>query len=79
MIIPMRCFTCNEPLANLWEHYQREVKKQDAALPAHKAGDAGETPQPLPKYKKQILDKLELDNMCCRRHLLGHVDLIDII
>tara|TARA_B110000261_G_C13085721_1_gene357759 strand:+ start:1566 stop:1790 length:225 start_codon:yes stop_codon:yes gene_type:complete len=26
-----------------------------------------------------ILDELGLKKICCRRHMLGHVDLIDII
>lgn len=28
---------------------------------------------------KPILDKLGLERMCCRRHMLSHVDLINII
>lgn len=73
----MRCFTCNEPLANVWEYYQKKVKE----LEKQKQSDDTKS-----KYKnfdkltrKEILDELELDNMCCRRHLLSHVDLIEII
>ena len=29
--------------------------------------------------KGEILDKLGLTKLCCRRHMLGHVDLVDII
>ena len=29
--------------------------------------------------KGEILDKLGLDRICCRRHILAHIDLIDII
>ena len=29
--------------------------------------------------KRELLDKLKLFRICCRRHMLGHVDLIDII
>lgn len=37
---------------------------------------------PMSKYfsepfKKDILDELGLDRYCCRRHMLGHVDIID--
>lgn len=78
MIIPMRCFTCNEPLSNLWEYYHKKVVEME------KKRESSETNQETYKnfdkqYKKKILDELELDNMCCRRHLLGHVDLIEII
>jgi DNA-directed RNA polymerase subunit N (RpoN/RPB10) len=29
MIIPMRCFSCNKPLAHLWEPYVEAVQKGD--------------------------------------------------
>lgn len=32
-----------------------------------------------PKKAKEILDKLGLKRMCCRRHMLGHKELIHII
>jgi DNA-directed RNA polymerase subunit N (RpoN/RPB10) len=58
----------------VWEYYQREVKKQEEGSKTKEGA-----PSPSVAYQKHILDKLELDNMCCRRHLLGHVDLIDIL
>ncbi|MFH1506113.1 MAG: DNA-directed RNA polymerase subunit N [archaeon] len=27
MIIPIRCFSCGKPVAQLWEPYQEKVKK----------------------------------------------------
>ncbi|MBD3319104.1 DNA-directed RNA polymerase subunit N [Candidatus Woesearchaeota archaeon] len=27
MIIPIRCWTCGKPIAQLWEEYQERVKK----------------------------------------------------
>jgi DNA-directed RNA polymerase subunit N (RpoN/RPB10) len=27
MIIPVRCFSCNKPVAHLWEEYLERVKK----------------------------------------------------
>lgn len=30
-------------------------------------------------YKKEVLDKLGLNKLCCRRHMLGHVDMMDKI
>ena len=29
MIIPIRCFTCGKVIANLWEKFYSEVKKQE--------------------------------------------------
>lgn len=75
MIIPVRCFTCGKVLANKWEDYQEEVKK----LEKEKEKD-GASDKRFDNLKTgKILDNLGLDRMCCRRHMLGHVDLIDII
>ena len=29
MIIPIRCWTCSKPIAQLWEEYEERVKKGD--------------------------------------------------
>ena len=29
MIIPIRCFSCNKPLAHLWEDFKERTKKDD--------------------------------------------------
>lgn len=29
--------------------------------------------------KKKLLDEMKLNRVCCRRHIIGHVDLIDKI
>ena len=78
MIIPVRCFTCGKVLANMWKYYEAEVKKLE-----EKSEEAEEL---KPEYKnfegiptKEILDKLGLKKICCRRHMLTHVDMIDYI
>ena len=30
-------------------------------------------------FQGKLLDELGLHKMCCRRHMLGHVDLVDVI
>jgi DNA-directed RNA polymerase subunit N (RpoN/RPB10) len=75
MIIPVRCFTCGKVLANKWEDYQKEVEKLEKEK--EKEGLPDKRFDNLKTGK--ILDGLGLDRMCCRRHMLGHVDLIDII
>jgi DNA-directed RNA polymerase subunit N (RpoN/RPB10) len=85
MIIPVRCFTCHKVLGDKWEHYNREVKKQEDIEKNKKYSVDDirvENKQDtffLDGYKGKILDKLEISKMCCRRHMLGHVDLIDFI
>lgn len=79
MIIPVRCFTCGKVLANKWEDYQKEVEKLEKEKEKEKGKD-GVSDKRFDNLKTgKILDNLGLDRMCCRRHMLGHVDLIDII
>ena len=56
------------------------VSKETAAWLLNKGKDK----KPESKYfkepfRKAILDELELDRYCCRRHMLGHVDIIDYL
>ena len=78
MIIPIRCFTCGKVLANMWKFYEAEVKK----LEENKKDDE-EQPSQYKNFEgiptKEILDKLGLNKICCRRHMLTHVDMIDYI
>lgn len=80
MLIPVLCMTCGKTLADKWDWYENEVKKLEEEQAA--------TTTP-PKEKKQdyfdpvktgpILDKLGLTRYCCRRHMLGHVEMLNII
>jgi DNA-directed RNA polymerase subunit N (RpoN/RPB10) len=84
MIIPMVCFTCGNPLANKWEYYCKRVKElqkeQATSTPGEAASSSKKTyPNLDPVHTREVLDELELEDMCCRRHMLGHVDLIEII
>lgn len=72
MIIPIKCFTCNKVLADKWEYYLRESTK--LKKDAKKEQDGGGIKE---QGTKEILDALGLDKYCCRRHMLGHVDIID--
>ena len=79
MIIPVRCMTCGKVLADKWEFYVSECKKQE-----EKETKDDKTENEKDKFfdkhhKGTILDKLGLDKMCCRRHMLGHFDLIETI
>ena len=76
MIIPISCFTCGKILADKWLFYKSELEKinpskEDSVINISK--QMKKTPECI------ILDKLELNRYCCRRIMLGHVDLIDII
>jgi len=75
MIIPVRCFTCGKVLADKWNYYCKEVEKkqdQDSVLNVN-----SKTMQKTTEGK--VLDTLGLKRYCCRRMMISHVDLINII
>ena len=76
MIIPVKCFTCGKVLADKYLYYQREVRKRKIAqeLPLDQViyltnKNIKKTPE------GEVLDELRLDKICCRRHMLTHVDI----
>ena len=77
MICPVRCFTCGHVLADKILYFQRRRKEllgSKSAAPILKDGE-----RPEERALGDLLDDLGLNKMCCRRHMLTHVDLIDII
>jgi len=81
MIIPVRCFTCNKVIGNKWTYYQERVKEMmdtkeiDDSDVNNDVINSRDGKEPRGK----ILDDMGITRVCCRRHMLSHVDLIDII
>ena len=80
MIIPIRCFTCGKVTGDKWDGYCKIVKEEKQKLGITedsilnlKSEDVKKTPEGI------ALDKLGLTRYCCRRILLSHVDLVNII
>ena len=77
MIIPVKCFTCGMVLGNKYRFYVEEVRKRKITR------DGLEINKVLYLTKEfhektpegDVLDELGLNKMCCRRHLLTHVDI----
>ena len=76
MIIPVKCFTCGNVLGDKYLFYVKEVRKMKLAknLDTQEViyldnENIKKTPEGI------ILDKLNLTKMCCRRHMLTHVDI----
>jgi len=76
MIIPVKCFTCGNVLANKYQYYLREVRKMKI--------ERGDNPDDVVYLTKDsakktpegiVMDNLKLTRMCCRRHMLTHVDI----
>ena len=77
MIIPVKCFTCGMVLADKYRYFQEEVRRRklsnglDVDKVVYLTKDKIEkTPEGM------VLDELRLNNVCCRRHMLTHVDIV---
>jgi len=76
MIIPVKCFTCGNVLADKYRYYQDKVKqrKMKEGLDVDKVVYL--TKKNVEKTAEgYVLDELQLLNACCRRHMLTHVDI----
>ncbi len=76
MIIPVKCFTCGNVLADKYRYFQAEVRR----IKIQKGVDIEKvvylTKDMIEKTPEgTVLDTLNLTNVCCRRHMLTHVDI----
>jgi DNA-directed RNA polymerase subunit N (RpoN/RPB10) len=85
MIIPVRCFTCGKVLAGKWRKYVELCEEAETTTTGGSARGAaaelgGEDKPHFDKgHKAAVLDAIGVDKMCCRRHILTHVDLVDVL
>jgi len=74
MLGPVACFTCGKRLGALWETYYSLTNK-------YKNKSEEETWINLSNVKQtpegKAMDELGIDRYCCRRVMLGNVDLIE--
>ena len=81
MIIPVKCFTCGNVIANKYRYYLEQVRKRKLTKQGN--GESIDVDKVLYLTKDfhektpegEVLDELGLKKMCCRRHLLTHVDI----
>lgn len=76
MIIPVKCFTCGMVLADKYRFYQGEVRKIKLSRDLNIEKVVYLTKDNIKKTPEgEVLDSLGLRNVCCRRHMLTHVDI----
>lgn len=76
MIIPIKCFTCGNVLADKYRFYQNEVRRKKIQQGLNVDKVIYLTKDNVEKtIEGHVLDDLGLDNVCCRRHMLTHVDI----
>ena len=77
MIIPIKCFTCGTVLADKYTYYcqmVREAKKIQLGGPADRVIYLTKE-NDTKTINGIVLDNLKLTKMCCRRHMLTHVNI----
>jgi DNA-directed RNA polymerase subunit N (RpoN/RPB10) len=76
MIIPVKCFTCGSVLADKYRYFQDQVRKMKITNNQQIDKVVYLTKKTIDKTPEGIiLDDLGLNNPCCRRHMLTHVDI----
>jgi len=81
MIIPIKCFTCGMVLADKYRYYTVEVRRRK--LSKHNVTmdtDINKIVYLTKEFSEktpegEVMDELGLRKMCCRRHILTHVDI----
>lgn len=75
MIIPVKCFTCGHVLADKYRYFQDEVRRIKIQQGQNTQKVVYLTKETINKTPEgTVLDNLRLTNVCCRRHMLTHVD-----
>lgn len=80
MIIPIRCFTCNNMLAHKWEAYLNKIqlKYSNNEVDNMRKERFIQVKKEINKsIEGVILDELEINDYCCRKNFLAHVELTD--
>jgi DNA-directed RNA polymerase subunit N (RpoN/RPB10) len=76
MIIPVKCFTCGNVLADKYRYFQAETRKIKISQGLKVDKEVYLTKENVDKTPEgTVLDNLGLKNVCCRRHMLTHVDI----
>lgn len=76
MIIPVKCFTCGNVLADKYRYFLEEVRRIKISQGLQIENVVYLTKKNMEKTPEGVvLDNLGLKNVCCRRHMLTHVDI----
>jgi len=88
MLIPPRCYTCGEILADKWIPYITAVQNDKNEM----EGDVDpekdilelkfidvKDKNPEKSIEGKVLDELDLHKYCCRRMMLGNVHIISYL
>lgn len=77
MIIPVKCFTCGNVLGDKYLYYIKRVNEMKISK-GMKGDEVVYLSQDNIKKTSEgiVMDELRLRKMCCRRHMLTHIDIM---
>ncbi len=88
MLIPVRCYTCGEILADKWIPYITAVQNDKSQMKDEINPESDNlelkyiditNPTPEKSIEGKVLDELQLHKYCCRRMMLGNVHIISYL
>ena len=88
MIIPVRCYTCGEVLANKWIPYITAIQEEKNKINEEVDENLNnldlryidvKNKSPEKSIEGKILDELDLHKYCCRRMMLSNVHIISYL
>jgi len=76
MLIPVKCFTCGKVIGDKYLYYQEQIiaVKMERRINPDVIQYLDES-QIDKTVEGEILDKLKLKRICCKRHMLTHVNI----
>ena len=83
MLIPIRCFSCGSMISCKYITYKKIVDKyrkdqtDTVILDFEKLSNDSLQQEKTPEFK--AMKDLNIHRICCRRHMVCNVDLIDVI
>ena len=77
MIIPIRCMSCGNVIADKWNYYKNELKKLRKSASGERFYMDGTKVVQTDELK--LMEKIGFKRACCRKHFLTQKDLMDKI
>jgi DNA-directed RNA polymerase I, II, and III subunit RPABC5 len=74
MLLPVKCFTCGKEISSYYRAYEREVRKKKVISGVNDVVYLTKV-QTDKTAEGEVLDNFNINKMCCRRHLLTHVEI----
>jgi DNA-directed RNA polymerases I, II, and III subunit RPABC5 len=75
MIIPIKCVSCGMVLADKYRYYKNKVIQEKTAQNDFSDEKYLTLTNTEKTVEGKLLDELKIKKMCCRRHMLTHVDI----